>query len=147
MVRGAIDEIAPQIFADLRTGVWQPEYIVPSQISARGRCRAGNARQIDGRVHFATQVSIDAAGDIELLQMCANAGLTSVFIGIKTPNEDSLRESKKRQNLKKNLIDGIQRFIDYGIAVECGMIVGFDSEEFSVANMSLPWRRQFQYSA
>src|SRR4029078_8104194 len=76
------------------------------------------------RFCFKTQVSIDAAGDEELLEMCAAAGLTRVFIGIESPNEESLREVKKRQNWRKNLIDEIQRIVDFGISVECGMIVG-----------------------
>ena len=35
-----------------------------------------NARQTDGRVRFTTQISIDAASDTEMLEMCADAGLT-----------------------------------------------------------------------
>ncbi len=66
--------------------------------------RDWNARQTDGRMRLMSQVSIDAAGDEDMLQMCADAGLTHVFIGIETPNEESLREAKKRQNLKKNLV-------------------------------------------
>jgi len=91
--------------------------------------RDWNARQTAGRFSFTTQVSIDAAGDEELLRLCAEAGLTNVFIGIETPNEESLREAKKRQNLKKNLLEEIQRFVDFGISVVCGMIVGFDGDD------------------
>ncbi|PYS43097.1 MAG: radical SAM protein [Acidobacteria bacterium] len=87
-----------------------------------------NARQQTGKVAFVTQVSIDAARDAELLQMCAKAGVTNVFVGIETPNEDSLRETKKRQNLGVNLANQVQRFLDHGIAVTAGMIVGFDSD-------------------
>src|ERR1041384_4790412 len=48
---------------------------------------------------FTTQVSIDCARDTEMLELCADAGLVNVFIGIETPNESSLRETKKRQNV------------------------------------------------
>jgi hypothetical protein len=102
--------------------------------------RDWNARQTAGRFRFTTQVSIDAAGDEELLAMCADAGLTHVFIGIETPNEESLREAKKRQNLKKNLLDEIQRFIDFGISVDCGMIVGFDGDDESI------FARQYEFA-
>ena len=64
--------------------------------------------------------------------MCADAGLTHVFIGIESPNEESLREVKKRQNLKKNLVEEIQRIVDFGISVDCGMIVGFDGDDASI---------------
>jgi hypothetical protein len=102
--------------------------------------RDWNARQTAGRFSFTTQVSIDAAGDEELLRLCADAGLTNVFIGIETPNEESLREAKKRQNLKKNLVEEIQRFIDFGITVVCGMIVGFDGDDAGI------FSRQYEFA-
>jgi hypothetical protein len=102
--------------------------------------RDWNARQTGGRFRFTSQVSIDAAGDEEMLQMCADAGLTHVFIGIETPNEESLRESKKRQNLKKNLVDEIQRFIDFGVSVDAGMIVGFDHDDLGI------FSRQYEFA-
>lgn len=87
-----------------------------------------NRQRKEGKVEFATQLSIDAARDDELLQLCAEAGLTKCFIGIETPNEESLRETKKRQNLRVDLVDQIQRFLDHGILVIGGMIVGFDHD-------------------
>jgi hypothetical protein len=33
-----------------------------------------------------------------------------VFIGIETPNQESLRETKKRQNIGINLIDQVKVF-------------------------------------
>ncbi len=90
--------------------------------------RDWNLSRESGSVYFMTQVSIDAARDPELLQMCAEAGLCNVFIGIETPNEASLKETKKRQNLKIDLVERIQRFRNYGIAVMGGMIVGFDAD-------------------
>jgi hypothetical protein len=98
----------------------------------RRRCKellAAIAEWRRGRaVSFITQVSIDAARDEELLDMCVTAGLTEVFIGIETSNEDSLRETKKRQNLHINLTEEVQRIVDKGIAVVGGLIVGFDSD-------------------
>ncbi len=87
-----------------------------------------NLRQENGKVVFSTQLSIDAARDDEMLRMCAEAGLIDVFIGIETPNEESLRESKKRQNVGVDLVSQIQKFYEYGIVVTGGMIVGFDND-------------------
>ena len=87
-----------------------------------------NASRPDGPVAFHTQVSIDAARDPEIMQLCAEAGLTRVFIGIETPNEESLRETKKRQNVGIDLVSQIQIFLDHGISVTGGMIVGFDHD-------------------
>jgi radical SAM superfamily enzyme YgiQ (UPF0313 family) len=94
----------------------------------------------DHPVEFVTQVSIDASRDHELLDQCADAGLTQVFIGIETPNEESLRETKKRQNLKIDLIAEVQRFVEHGISVVGGMIVGFDSDRADV------FRLQYEFA-
>jgi len=100
-----------------------------------------NRQQKSGSVSFATQVSIDAAKDGELLQMCVDAGLAYVFIGIETPNEESLKDSKKRQNLSMDLTRQIALFVEKGIAVMAGMIVGFDSDGPDIFN------RQYEFAA
>ncbi len=102
--------------------------------------RKWNLRQDQGHVRFVTQVSIDAAKDEDLLEQCSEAGLTQVFVGIETPNEDSLRETKKRQNLNVNLVEQIQQFLDHGISVTGGMIVGFDSDGPDI------FERQFEFA-
>ena len=90
--------------------------------------RDWNRTRRKGHVSLSTQVSIDAARDDELLTLCAQAGLRQVFIGIETPNEESLRETKKRQNLHMDLEKAVGKFLDHGIAVTCGIVIGFDSD-------------------
>src|SRR5207249_3807175 len=85
-------------------------------------------RQADPRIAFATQVSIDAADDDELLRLCAAAPLSAVFIGLETPNEDSLLETLKHQNLGRDLVQQVGKFLEHGIMVASGLIVGFDSD-------------------
>jgi radical SAM superfamily enzyme YgiQ (UPF0313 family) len=102
--------------------------------------REWNGRQVHGNVTFATQVSIDVARDDELLRLCAEAGVTTFFIGIETPNEDSLRETKKRQNLHVNLVDAVHAILARGIYVMGGMIVGFDADGPDI------FERQFDFA-
>ncbi len=87
-----------------------------------------NKKRADDPLRFITQVSIDAAKDEELLRMCAQANLRQLFIGIETPNAESLKESKKRQNLKIDLHASLLRFVEHGLTLYGGMIVGFDSD-------------------
>jgi hypothetical protein len=89
---------------------------------------AWNQRQTRGPVRFSTQLSVDAANDDELLRLCGKAPLTSVFIGLETPNEESLLETRKFQNLRRDVIERIGRFLEHGIMVMSGLIVGFDSD-------------------
>src|SRR5512143_3184910 len=44
---------------------------------------------------FETEVSVDMADDDELMELMLAAGFNSVFVGIETPNEESLRECGK----------------------------------------------------
>jgi hypothetical protein len=90
--------------------------------------RVWNRRQTQGRVRFGTQLSVDVARNPELIRMCAEAGLTNIFIGIETPNQESLKETKKNQNLNVDLVDQIQCFLDHGIQIAAGMIAGFDAD-------------------
>jgi radical SAM superfamily enzyme YgiQ (UPF0313 family) len=82
-----------------------------------------------------TEASLDLAEDEELMRLLGLANFQSVFIGIETPNEDSLRETKKHQNVRPNagtLLERVHRVQRHGIDVWCGMIVGFDHDDPSI---------------
>jgi radical SAM superfamily enzyme YgiQ (UPF0313 family) len=80
---------------------------------------------------FFTEASLDLADDDELMQEMVAANFVSVFIGIESPNEASLRETKKFQNLRNqcSMIQKVRHIQDSGLDVWCGMIVGFDHDD------------------
>ncbi|WZO99870.1 DUF4070 domain-containing protein [Isosphaeraceae bacterium EP7] len=83
---------------------------------------------------FFTEASIDLADDAELMELMVEANIISVFIGIESPNEDSLRETKKFQNVRSGgtMMEKVHRIQDAGIEVWCGMIIGFDNDDRSI---------------
>lgn len=81
---------------------------------------------------FNTEASIDLADDIELMEMMARAGFIQVFVGIETPDEDSLKECNKRLNIERNLVDSVRLIQAYGIEVTAGFIVGFDNDKGNI---------------
>lgn len=78
---------------------------------------------------YSTEASVDLAGDEELVQLMVDANFSGVFLGIETPSMESLRETRKFQNLKLSLIDSVTKIQNAGLMVQAGFIVGFDSDE------------------
>ncbi len=81
---------------------------------------------------FSTEASINLADDPELLTLMRKAGFTTVFIGIESPNEESLTECSKTQNRGRNLMESVKRIQRAGLQVEGGFIVGFDHDSPSI---------------
>ena len=79
-------------------------------------------------MQFNTEVSINLADDPELVHLMIEAKFDTVFVGIETPNEDSLAECHKSQNRGRNLLDSIRSLQESGLQVQGGFIVGFDSD-------------------
>lgn len=83
---------------------------------------------------FLTEASINLSDDEQLMGMMVKAGFNSVFIGIETPDEDSLAECKKVQNKDRDLIASIKRIQRFGLEVQGGFIVGFDNDNETIFN-------------
>jgi radical SAM superfamily enzyme YgiQ (UPF0313 family) len=90
-------------------------------------------------VSFMTQMSIDVAREPELLALCNTAGLRFAFLGLETSNADALKESRKRQNMRVDLVAQCEKIVSAGISVQAGLIVGFDSDDLSCFD------RQFEF--
>ena len=75
-----------------------------------------------------TEASINLADDDKLMQLMVKAGFEAVFIGIESPNEESLIECNKIQNRNRDLISSIRKIQESGLEVQGGFIVGFDND-------------------
>jgi len=81
---------------------------------------------------FTTEASIDLSDDTELMKSMAEAGFEKVFVGIESPEEESLKECDKNLNLKRNLLESVKVIQSAGIEVSAGFIVGFDSDSDNI---------------
>jgi len=81
---------------------------------------------------FTTEVSINLADDQELLDLMFEAGFDTVFIGVETPDNESLAECNKKQNQRRDLVEDIKHIQRSGLQVQGGFIVGFDSDTPSI---------------
>ena len=81
---------------------------------------------------LSTQASINLADDEELMRLMATAGFDSVFVGIETPNEESLVECNKHRNRDRDLVASVKMIQNHGLQVQGGFILGFDSDPASI---------------
>ena len=81
---------------------------------------------------FNTEASINLADNEDLMHTMVEAGFDTVFIGIETPDEESLAECNKKQNKNRNLIESVKSIQRTGLQVQGGFIVGFDSDGPSI---------------
>jgi len=79
-----------------------------------------------------TEASLNLSDDPELLGLMARAGFEEVFVGIETPNAESLEECKKIPNKNRDMIASIKTLQNAGLQVQGGFIVGFDHDPLSI---------------
>jgi radical SAM superfamily enzyme YgiQ (UPF0313 family) len=78
---------------------------------------------------FATEASVDLANDQDLMDMMVKCNFGSVFLGIETPDEESLALTQKHQNTRSSLSEAVERIAKSGMRVMAGFIIGFDGEK------------------
>lgn len=75
-----------------------------------------------------TEASLNLAEDDELIELMVKAGFTMVFMGIETPDTDSLLSINKVQNTRQSLIESCHKITRMGLQIMSGFIIGFDNE-------------------
>lgn len=91
---------------------------------------------------FNTEASINLADDDELMKLMAETGFASVFVGIETPEENSLQECNKVQNKNRDLLESISKIQLAGLLVSGGFIVGFDNDSPAVFQRQIDFIQQ-----
>ena len=82
---------------------------------------------------FSTEASVNLADDDQLLGMMRDANFFTIFVGIESPDEETLIATRKKQNTRRSLVNSINKIYSAGIYVNAGFIIGFDSEKSGVS--------------
>ena len=78
---------------------------------------------------FATQLTLNVSKSPELLELLTDANFDMLFVGIETPNKESLKETHKLQNIVGDMAGEVHKILSYGLPVRAGIIVGFDHDD------------------
>jgi len=89
-----------------------------------------------------TEVSANLARDEELMQLMSAANFFKVFLGLETPNHDSLLECGKKQNTADSLAEVVDTIHRHGMQVMGGFIVGFDHDPENIFDMQVRFIQQ-----
>ncbi|HVV71772.1 MAG TPA: B12-binding domain-containing radical SAM protein, partial [Verrucomicrobiae bacterium] len=90
-------------------------------------------------ISFHTQITMNLADDQEMIEQMYEAGFDWIFIGIETPDQASLAEANKKQNMRRNLVEQIRLLQRNGLQVQAGFIVGFDNDPLDI------FQRQYDF--
>jgi len=81
---------------------------------------------------WSAQASISAANDHEFLDLAARSGCKQLFIGFESVTQASLNEVSKPFNRVDEYVKAIERIHAHQIAVQAGIVFGFDHDTESV---------------
>lgn len=92
--------------------------------------------------YFGTEASINLVDDDELMQLMVEAGFNHVFIGIETPNDESLAECGKKHNRNRDLLSAVKKLHEVGLRVSGGFIIGFDHDTLNIFEQQINFIRR-----
>jgi radical SAM superfamily enzyme YgiQ (UPF0313 family) len=86
---------------------------------------------------WAAMVTLASTRDDALLAAAARAGCTCLFLGLESFSRESLAHANKAFNLIDAYAEGVARIHRHGIAVQAGIIFGFDGDDASTFDTTL----------
>jgi len=89
------------------------------------------------RKWWSSQTSIQAAQDDEFLELAASSGCKQLFVGLESISQASVDEVHKRFNHVSDYGRAIERIHSHGIAVQAGIVFGFDHDQQAIFGETL----------
>jgi len=86
---------------------------------------------------WSSQASIQAGGDEEFLEWAARSGCKQLFIGLESISQASMDGIHKSFNRVEEYARIIERIHSYGIAVQAGIVFGFDNDNDTIFGATL----------
>jgi len=88
---------------------------------------------------FQGAATVDSILRGNLIEKAAEAGLRSLFVGFETFSPENLKQSNKKQNLKKDYIKAVDRLHSLGIMINGSFVFGLDEDDGDVFKRTVDW--------
>lgn len=88
---------------------------------------------------FQAAATVDSILRGDLVEKAAEAGLRSLFVGFETFSAENLRQSNKKQNLKRDYEAAVQRLHSLGIMINGSFVFGLDEDDPDVFKRTVDW--------
>lgn len=89
------------------------------------------------RKRWTSQATFNIVDHDDLIHLAAASGCEALFIGLESISAASLRETGKAFNKPRRYLEGIKKLHDAGIAVQTGLVFGFDNDDVTVFERTL----------
>ncbi|MDP4089320.1 MAG: radical SAM protein [Bacillota bacterium] len=86
---------------------------------------------------WSSQASIKAGRDDEFLELAAKSGCKQLFLGLESISQNSLNNANKSFNKVEDYYKIIEKIHSYGIAVQAGIVFGFDEDKKGIFKETL----------
>ncbi len=91
---------------------------------------------------WTSQATMDVAFDDEFMQLAADSGCKALFLGLETISQQSLNSANKRHNSVAKYEEVLRRFHYYGLAVQAGVVFGFDGDDKGIFRRTVEFYRE-----
>ncbi len=90
---------------------------------------------------WTSQCTADLAFDDEFMELAAKSGCKALFLGLETICQASLNGANKRHNRAGEYSEVIRRFHHHRMAVQAGVVFGFDHDDRSIFRTTVEFYR------
>ncbi len=88
---------------------------------------------------FQGAATVDSILRGDLIEKAAEAGLRSLFVGFETFSPSNLKQSNKKQNLKSDYTEAVNRLHSLGIMINGSFVFGLDDDDKDVFKRTVEW--------
>jgi radical SAM superfamily enzyme YgiQ (UPF0313 family) len=88
---------------------------------------------------FQAAATVSSILEGDLIEKAAAAGLRSVFVGFETFSAENLKQSNKKQNLKRDYVKAVNRLHALGIMINGSFVFGLDDDDKDVFKRTVDW--------